>query len=148
YTIHDPQTGKAVQSREDFEGSFACYIEAPDLDLSAHGSAPPFRKRRFPIRRDAGVCTGFYTGVCRNGTQILMGLYCPHVVCFYFSPSGKLLREEARPWDVPAPKRYGGHWNTDDPAFRRALERQLQRRQEEIESTPATVRVKAFFSKS
>jgi hypothetical protein len=32
YNIHDPQTGKAVQSREDFEESFACYIGAADLD--------------------------------------------------------------------------------------------------------------------
>jgi hypothetical protein len=148
YKIHDPQTGKDVQSREDFEESFACYTEAPDLDLSAHGNAPPFKKRRFPIRRDSGICTGFYTGVGRDGTQILMGLYCPDVVCFFFKPTGELLREEARRWDVPAPKRYGGHWDTYDPAFRRTLERQLLRWQEEIGATPATVRVKAFFSKS
>jgi hypothetical protein len=148
YEIHDPQTGKAVRSREDFEESFACYTEAPDLDLSAHGNAPPFKKRCFPIRRDGSICTGFYTGTCRDEAQILMGLYCPDVVCFFFSPSGKLLHEEARRWDVPAPKRYGGHWDTDDPDFRRALERQLQRWQEEIGAAPATVRVKAFFSES
>jgi hypothetical protein len=103
---------------------------------------PPFSERLFPLQPGR-----VYTGVCPDGTQVLMGLYCPEVVCFVFSPDGDLLREEARPWKMPAPEREG-YWDIYDPDFKQAIARQLREWQEEIGSTPATIHVKPFFSAS
>jgi len=45
----------------------------------------------------------FYTGRAGDGCQVLMGLLCPNLVCYFFSSEGVLLAPEVRPWRYPAP---------------------------------------------
>ncbi|MFO0964158.1 MAG: hypothetical protein U0793_01040 [Gemmataceae bacterium] len=57
--------------------------------------------RLFPIQ---GYGDEFSTGVCADGRQVVMGLLCPHLVAYFFDRKGKLLGDEHRPWNKPAPR--------------------------------------------
>src|SRR4051812_41642963 len=63
----------------------------------------------------------FYTGRLGDGRQLLMGLLCPELVAYCFSPGGALLGREARPWNYPAPRSGDGPYRIYDPEFRRHL---------------------------
>jgi hypothetical protein len=44
-------------------------------------------ERIFPI-----ASYDYFTGVTKNGQQVLMGLLCPELVAFFFSKDGTLVR--------------------------------------------------------
>ena len=71
--------------------------------------------RQFPL---TGYGDEFVTGACPDGRQVVMGLLCPHLVAYFFDPAGRLLGDEHRPWDHPAPRlRDTGPYDIYDPPF-------------------------------
>lgn len=103
----------------------------------------PTQPRRYPIR---GYDEDFVTGITRSGSQVLMGLLCPHVVAYFFSPEGALERRELRLWRHPAPRMApDGPYRLSDPAFRSALAQQIQEWHEELGWRPGAISVQPFF---
>jgi hypothetical protein len=100
--------------------------------------------RLFPI---TSYGDDFVTGVCADGRQVVMGLLCPHVVAYFFDPDGRLVGDEHRPWNHPAP-RMGlgdGPYQIYDKPFRAALDTQLREWQESIGYCRGPIRVRAFL---
>ncbi len=54
--------------------------------------------RRYAIKPDEGY---FYAGVTPDNEQVLIGLFCPNLVAFYFDPEGTLLRTSNSRRDRP-----------------------------------------------
>jgi len=100
--------------------------------------------RLFPIQNDA---CDFFTGVCADGRQVVMGLLCPQLVAFFFDPQGNLLGREERPWSAEAAELAG----TPPPyriyaeGFQALITAQRQEWQTEIGCREATIRIKEFL---
>jgi hypothetical protein len=52
-------------------------------------------QRLFAIKPDEGHL--FFAGITPESEQVLMGLYCPNLLAFYFDSEGTLLRSEEQP---------------------------------------------------
>jgi hypothetical protein len=101
------------------------------------------QQRRFPITSYGDV---FVTGVCDDGRQLVMGLLCPLVVAYFFDSDGRLIGDERRPWNHPAPRIGGdGPYRIYDERFQAALDAQLREWQESIGYRPGPIRVRAFL---
>lgn len=95
-----------------------------------------------------GYGSDFYTGRIGDGRQALMGLLCPELVTFFFSPDGALIGREARPWDYPAPQFHGdGPYQIYDAEFRRRLEEQMSGWKSALGFEAQTIGVQAFFDR-
>ncbi len=91
----------------------------------------------------------FYAGTTRDGEQLLMGLLCPHIVAFFFSGDGTLLRTERRDWQYPAPRMGAdGPYRIYDPEFQRMLANQISTWQELLGFSPGPAQVRAFFDEA
>jgi hypothetical protein len=101
---------------------------------------PPFSERLFPLQDDPD----FHTGVCPDGTQMLMGPWYWYVLAFFFDPDGNLLREEERQV-IPKPARDDQTWDIS-PQFERKVSKEMARWQKELGFRSATIRVRLFFS--
>jgi hypothetical protein len=96
-----------------------------------------------------GYADDFYTGHARNGRQVLMGLLCPQLVAYFFSPDGTLLNCETRPWNYPAPRMKGdGPYQIYDADFDRHLAEQMAGWQREVGFAPNVIRVEEFFDEA
>ncbi len=86
----------------------------------------------------------FFAGHTNSGQQILVGLLCPEVVCFFFTESGALLRKETHPWKNPAPFA-DGVFNTCDPEFERNLTSQIRQIMSDLGFLDGAISVQRFF---
>lgn len=93
--------------------------------------------RRYAVKPDEPY---FSAGVRPNGEQVLMGLFCPNLVAFYFDRDGNLLRTEHRP--VPFFRDVIPPYDIYDGRIRPMIEDWKA----EMGFGPATIRVKQFFS--
>jgi hypothetical protein len=103
--------------------------------------------KRYPIR---GYVGDFQTGIAADGRQVVMGLLCPELVAYFFTPGGDLIASEARPWGYPAPRwggRDDGAYQTGDPEFERRLTAQADAWRGEIGFQPSPIAVRAFFDR-
>jgi hypothetical protein len=93
-----------------------------------------------------GYTPDFYTGHAHDGRQVLMGLLCPELVAYFFTPDGTLLHREIRPWNYPA-SRFGddGPYQIYDAEFSHRLSDQIADWQQEMGFEPKQIRVKEFF---
>lgn len=95
-------------------------------------------ERRYAIQpQDAYF---FYTGVTPNSEQVLMGLFCPNLLAFYFDLEGNLLRINKRP--VPFFQSVNPPYHIYDeriPALIEVWEKAIGLQH-------ATINVKKFFS--
>jgi hypothetical protein len=97
------------------------------------------RERRYPIRSHDGYF--FYTGRTRDDGQVLMGLFCPDLVAFYFDLEGNLLRSGRRP--VP----FWQGVNTPYDIYDERIPPLIKAWKKEMGLRPATIKVMKFFSK-
>jgi hypothetical protein len=97
--------------------------------------------KKFPIN---GYGEDFFTGHCRNGDQVLMGLLCSNVVLFRFDREGRLVGTERRPWLYPA-EQSAGICHICDAVFTKRLADQIGGWQEEIGFTTGRSEVEEFF---
>jgi hypothetical protein len=95
-------------------------------------------ERRYPIKSHASYC--FYTGVTSGGRQVLMGLFCPDLLAFFFDAEGNLLGVDDRP--VPFFRGVPPPYNIYDERIAPLLDAW----QREIGFRPTTITVKKFFS--
>src|SRR4051794_1316900 len=51
--------------------------------------------RLFPIR---SYGRDFFTGICADGRQVVIGLICPEIVAVFFDAEGNYVGEEQRFW--------------------------------------------------
>ena len=96
------------------------------------------RERRYAIQTHDSY--GFYTGLTPNDEQVLMGLFCPDLVAFYFDREGNLLRTDRRP--VPFFQGVTPPYNIYD----KRIPPLIKAWQKEIGFRSATIQVKKFFS--
>jgi hypothetical protein len=90
----------------------------------------------------------FQTGITSEGRQVLMGLLCPHLVAYFFSPAGDLQEREARAWHYPAPRMKGnGPFQIYDDEFERRLNLQRDEWKQAMGFKESPIRVKEFFDK-
>ena len=102
----------------------------------------------------------FFTGICSDGRQAVMGLLCPHVVAYFFDREGRFLGSERQPWNHPAPRMCMppelahiptimppglGPYKISDPEFQRALSAQLEQWQAILGYNSTSIRVRMFF---
>jgi hypothetical protein len=65
-----------------------------------------FDNKLFPIQ---GYEEDFDTGICAGGHQVVLGVFEPQLIAYFFDPEGNLLRTEHRSPQVPA---RGGYRDT------------------------------------
>jgi hypothetical protein len=94
-------------------------------------------ERLYAIKPDEGY---FSAGVTPDGQQVLMGLFCPNLVVFYFDRDGKLLRSEQRP--VPFFRDVTPPYDIYDERIQPMIETWKA----EMRFRPATIGVRKFFS--
>ena len=94
-------------------------------------------ERRYAIKPNEGY---FSAGVTPVGEQVLMGLFCPNLVAFYFDRDGSLIRSENRP--VPFFHDVSPPYDIYDDR----IEPMIENWKSEMTYRPATIRVKKFFS--
>src|SRR5262245_44577771 len=94
-------------------------------------------ERRYAIGSDQGY---FYAGVTLDNEQVLMGLFCPNLVAFYFDLDGNLLRTDQR--QVPFFR------NVTPPydIYEERIPPLIEAWKKEMGFRPATIKVKKFFS--
>jgi hypothetical protein len=100
--------------------------------------------RVYPIQNDG---YDFFTGVCSDGRQVVMGLLCPELVAFFFDPEGNLLGREQRPWSAEAGE-LAGHtppYQIYGERFEQLINAQRLEWQAEIGYRPATIGIKEFL---
>lgn len=95
-------------------------------------------ERRYAIQSHDGYF--FYTGFAPNDEQVLMGLFCPNLVAFYFDLEGSLLRCSQRP--VPFFQGVAPPYHIYDERIPPLIEAW----QKEMGLRLATIKVKKFFS--
>jgi hypothetical protein len=102
-------------------------------------------ERLFPIQ-DHGY--DFFTGVCADGHQVVMGLLCPEIVCVFFDPAGNYLGCEQRFWGEEAADLAGREpiYNIFGDRFRVLIAQQIKGWQAELGFRTATIRVKEFWA--
>ena len=102
------------------------------------------KHRLFPIQNHG---YDFFTGVCADGRQVVMGLLCPELVAFFFGAEGNYLGREERPWSAAAGKLAGRKppYSIFGDRFRALICKQLKEWQDELEFHAATIRVKEFL---
>jgi hypothetical protein len=99
--------------------------------------------RLYPIQNQG---YDFFTGVCDDGRQVVMGLLCPHVVAYFFDAQGNLLADEHRPWNKAAPRfGFDGPYKIYDDDFQVALTKQMQEWQTDLGFQKRTVHIRAFM---
>jgi hypothetical protein len=95
-------------------------------------------ERLYPINSHGSY--DFYAGVTADKTQVLMGLFCPDLVAFFFDPEGDLIKVETRPLPffqhVPPP------YDIYDGRIQLLLDDWMS----DLGIQPTTIRVKRFFS--
>jgi hypothetical protein len=95
-----------------------------------------------------GYGDDFFTGVCSDGRQVVMGLLCPEVVAYFFDAEGRLLGDERRPWDHPAPRMGGnGPYRIYDDVFQGMLAVQIAEWQTALDCSSGPIRVRQFFDR-
>jgi hypothetical protein len=102
------------------------------------------KARLFPIQNHG---YDFFTGVCPDGRQVVMGLLCPELVAFFFDSEGNYLGREERPWSVEAGQLAGREppYNIFGDRFQEVIGNQLREWQCELGFRIATIRVKEFL---
>jgi hypothetical protein len=95
-------------------------------------------ERCYPIQSHETY--GFHAGVTPSDRQVLMGLFCPDLVAFFFDPEGTLLSVEQRP--------VGFFQGVAPPynIFDERIPALIEGWQAEMGFQPATIKVKKFFS--
>lgn len=118
-------------------------LESPPPSLCSRTmSTPDSSPRLFPLQ---GHGDEFHTGICPDGSQVLMGLLAPYVVAYFFDSRGALTGARRQPWRQPAPRiGHDGPFRLQDPSFKRALAQQLQDWKAELGFRPAPLQVRAF----
>lgn len=90
----------------------------------------------------------FFTAVCADGRQVIIGLLCPHVIAYLFDSQGRLLGDEHRPWNHPAPRtKETGPYQIYDKPFQAALAAQIRDWQLELGYSAAPIRIRAFYDR-
>jgi hypothetical protein len=102
----------------------------------------------------------FFTGVCSDGRQVVMGLLCPHVVAYFFDSKGRFLESERQLWVHPAPRMTmppelshiptvmapgTGPYKIYDSQFQAAIKIQIEQWQQALGWRAATIEVLEFF---
>ncbi len=87
----------------------------------------------------------FYTGCTGDGRQVVLGLLCPSLVAYFFSPDGGLMGREVRSWEHPAPGAEGIGYSIYDKQFQGRLAEQMQGWKQELHFSPGPIHVEAFF---
>jgi hypothetical protein len=102
----------------------------------------------------------FFTGVCADGRQVVMGLKCPHVAAYFFDAKGHFLGSERQLWIHPAPRMTmppelahiptimepgTGPYQIYDSKFVAAIKTQIEQWQKALGWTTATIKVLEFF---
>jgi hypothetical protein len=101
--------------------------------------------RLFRIRNEGD---SFFTGVCADSRQGIMGLLCPEVVAVFFDAEGNYLGCEARPWSKEAGDIAGNPpHNIFGVYFQALIAEQMEEWQTELRFRKATIRVKEFWVK-
>jgi len=102
-------------------------------------------ERLYPIRDHGG---DFFTGVCGDGRQVVMGLLCPEVVAVFFDAAGNHLGCESRFWGEEAAGLAGREpiYDIFGDRFCALIARQLKDWQGELAFRTATIRVKEFWA--
>lgn len=102
---------------------------------------PSQNQQLFPISESED---DYFTGIAKNGEQVLMGLICPELVAYFFSKYGDLLKRETRTWKYPATvKNYV--YDVENKNFKKNLDSQFNEWKNEIGFQPSIIKVKAFF---
>jgi hypothetical protein len=98
--------------------------------------------RLFPIQPAAD----FHAGVLDDGRQVLLGLLCPDVIVFIFDPDGRLITKQEHEWRHPAPRMGNdGPYRIYDPAFVKAIDKQIADLKATLGMEDGTIRVRRFF---
>jgi hypothetical protein len=95
-------------------------------------------ERRYPIKSHEAYF--FFSGRTPDNRQVLMGLFCPNLIAFFFDSEGKLLNVEQRPV---------GFFQGVTPPYKiydERIQALIDDWQAEIRFQPATIKVKKFFS--
>jgi hypothetical protein len=102
----------------------------------------------------------FFTGVCADGRQAVMGLLCPNVVAYFFDAKGHFLGSERQLWIHPAPRMSmppelahiptimepgTGPYQIYDRQFVAAIKTQIEQWQKALGWTTSTIEVLEFF---
>lgn len=82
---------------------------------------------------------GMYAGLIRDGRQVLMGLYCPHLMAIFFDADGRLLEAQRKRLSYLEPQE--NVYDRYDPR----IAEELLAWQMELEFEPAVIRVRKFF---
>jgi len=98
-------------------------------------------KKRFRI---SSYGNEFAAGFCSDGDQVLMGLLCPEVVVYRFTPEGALRGREARPWTYPA-ELAQGCYQIYDPAFQERISEQMAAWRDDMDFVEKPIDVCSFF---
>jgi hypothetical protein len=102
------------------------------------------KTRLFPIRPDPD----FFTGVCDDGRQVIIGLLCPELVAVFFDGKGNHLGCEERPWSAAVGKLAGRKppYKIGGDRFRDLIAEQVREWQGELGARQSTIRVKKFLA--
>lgn len=100
--------------------------------------------RLFPIQNDGH---DFFTGVCSDGRQVVMGLLCPALVAYFFDLEGNLVAREERRWSEAAAEAAGATppYQIFTNEFEALIELQRREWETELGLRAGTIRVKQFF---
>ncbi len=98
-----------------------------------------------PVFSIRGYEEDFDTGRTGDGRQVVLGLLCPSLVAYFFTPDGGLIGREVRPWEYPAPGAEGIGYAIYDKRFQGHLAEQMQGWKQELGFSPGPIRVGAFF---
>ena len=94
-------------------------------------------RRLYRIKPDEGYF--FYADVTPDNKQVLMGVYCPNLIAFFFDSDGNLLSFHQRSLGVEHP--HDGPYNV----YSERISQQLSAWQLELGFQPTTIKVKKFF---
>jgi hypothetical protein len=94
-------------------------------------------ERLYPIAPDESY---FSAGITPDGEQVLMGLFCPDLIAFFFDSEGNVLRVENRPLDCLHEARPPYDIYDD------RIPKRIDAWKCELEFQQATIWIKKFFS--
>jgi hypothetical protein len=102
----------------------------------------------------------YFTGICRDERQVVLGLLCPHVVAYFFDSDGRFVGHERQLWNHPAPRMRlppelshiptimpagAGPYKIHDPEFQAALAVHLEQWQKSLRYSAAPIPILKFF---
>jgi hypothetical protein len=101
-------------------------------------------ERLFPIQSQG---YDFFTGICADGRQVVMGLLCPELVAYFFDAHGSLVGAQRRTWSDAAADVAGRvpPYRIFNDEFKALIGLQRREWEGELGFRTATIHVKEFF---